>query len=73
MQQKRVNFNKIKILLLLLFTQYIYNIIITVIIGLFKVENSEKVLIEIRDIKLTLEDKKNKIVEEVETVFSSLI
>lgn len=61
------------LLLLLLFTQYIYNIIITVIIGLFKVENSEKVLIEIRDIKLTLEDKKNKIVEEVETVFSSLI
>jgi len=41
--------------------------------GLFKVENSEKILIEIRDIKLTLEDKKNKTVEEIETVFSSLI
>ena len=39
-------------------------------LGLFKVENSEKILIEIRDIKLTLEDKKNKIVEEVEAVFS---
>ena len=42
-------------------------------LGIFKVENSEKILIEIRDIKLTLEDKKNKIVEEIESIFSALI
>ena len=42
-------------------------------IGLFKLENTENVLLEIRHTKLTVEEGKQKILLEVEQIFKNVI
>ena len=42
-------------------------------IGLFKIENTENVLLEIRHTKLTVEEGKQKILLEVEQIFKNVI
>lgn len=41
--------------------------------GLFKVENTENILLDLRHIKLTCDEAKQKILVEVEQTFTSLI
>lgn len=41
--------------------------------GLFKIENTENILLDLRHIKLTCEEGKQKILVELEQTFNSLI